>query len=323
MAQTEVYAGIDIGGTNIKFGLCDYDGKVLHREHRPTMADKGATPLLHLVTNIAEQLLLYAAEEDYIVRKLGIGTPGAVDYNSGKIVGPCPNIGGWQGMELGTALRERLNIPVWVDNDVNAVALAEAKFGAAVGAQSVLFATVGTGVGGALLLDGQLWRGASYSAGELGHIPINFEGPKCRCGGHGCLEAYCASYAIIGRLKDKMSGGLTPKFKKVLDGNLDNLTIRKFFTAVHRGDELAREVMLQTALYLGIGLAGVVNLFNPETVVIGGGVADGGGGFVEAVADVVREKAFESAVKDLRVVKATLGNDAGFIGAGLLGLDQE
>ncbi len=323
MSDKPVYAGIDIGATNVKFGLVDHDGRVLHREQRPTLAHKGATPLMHLVSNIGERLLLQAAEEDYEVKWLGVGTPGAVDFSSGQVIGPCPNIDGWKGMEIGANLRERLNLPVWVDNDANAMALAETRFGAATGAPSVVCVTVGTGVGGGIVLDGKVYRGANYSAGELGHVPINFEGRKCRCGSVGCLEAYCSSSAITGRVKELIQKGLTPAFEEVLEGAVENLTIKKLFQAEKMDDPVARQVLDETAVYLGIGLAGIVNLLNPHTVVIGGGIMEGGGGLLSAISSEIKKRAFGSAVEKLSVVKAALGNDAGFIGAGLLGEEKQ
>ncbi|MCK4460922.1 MAG: ROK family protein [candidate division Zixibacteria bacterium] len=318
-AEKTVYAGIDIGGTNIKFGLVDSDGHVVYRRQRPTMAQKGPTPLMHLVTNIAESLLLYAAEEDHHINWLGVGTPGAVDFRTGVVIGPCPNIKGWQGMDIGPRLKERLNMPVYVDNDANLVALAEARLGAAVGAKSVVCVTVGTGIGGGIVLDGALWRGASYSAAELGHISICYDGPQCGCGRQGCIEAYCSSSAILRRARSKLKANPSPTFESILEGNLENMTIKKLFAALKKGDSVAKETLNETAFYLGTGLAGVVNLLNPDTVVIGGGVADGGGGFHEMVGAEIKKRAFDSAVENLKVVKATLGNDAGFIGAGLLG----
>lgn len=318
-ADTKVYAGIDIGGTNIKYGLFDSRGAVIYREQRPTMAEKGPKPLMHLVTNIAERLLLYAAEENHQLGWLGIGSPGAVDFRTGTVIGPCPNIDGWRGTEIGPILKQHLNMPVFVDNDANCVALAETRLGAARGASSVVCVTVGTGIGGGLILNGALWRGATYSGAELGHISICHDGPVCSCGRQGCIEAYCSSAAILQRLRVSLKANPSPIFDEILEGSIENLTIRKLFAALKKGDDAAREALDETARYLGVGLAGVVNLLNPETIVIGGGVADGGGGFHEAVAAEIRKRAFDSAVKELSVVKATLGNDAGFIGAGLLG----
>lgn len=318
MSEETVYAGIDIGGTNIKYGLVDGKGKVLFKEQRPTMVEKGADPLMHLVTNIAERLLYHAAEEDYSVRCLGVGTPGAVD-RSGKVISLSPNINGWQGMEIGRILRERLNLPVVVENDVNSMALAESRFGAAVGNKSVVCVAVGTGVGGGIIMDGKLWRGSNFTAGEIGHITLNSNGPQCRCGSKGCIEVYCASHAILTRTKLRIANRLSDVFNDALEGDIENLTIKRLFIAAKKGDPDALAVIAETAEYLGAGLAGAVNLLNPEAVIIGGGIADGGAGFVEAVAAEIRKRAFGSATENLRVARATLGNDAGFIGAGILG----
>ncbi len=318
MSEETVYAGIDIGGTNIKYGLVDGKGKVLFKEQRPTMVEKGAEPLMHLVTNIAERLLYHAAEEDYPVKCLGVGTPGAVD-RSGKVISLSPNINGWQGMEIGRILRERLNLPVVVENDVNSMALAESRFGAAAGYKSVVCVAVGTGVGGGIIMDGKLWRGSNFTAGEIGHITLNSNGPQCRCGSKGCIEVYCASQAILTRTKLRIANHLSDVFNDALEGDIENLTIKRLFIAAKKGDPDALAVIAETAEYLGAGLAGAVNLLNPEAVIIGGGVADGGAGFVEAVAAEIRKRAFGSATENLRVARATLGNDAGFIGAGILG----
>jgi glucokinase len=319
MSQKPAFAGIDIGATNIKYGLVDPEGKIIFREQRPTVSDKGADALMHLVTNIAERLLLFAAEDEFDVRWLGVGTPGAVDIRSGKVIGPSPNIAGWQGMEIGRILNDRLNLPVWVDNDVNVMALAEARFGAAIGFNSVVCVAVGTGVGGGIILDGRLWRGAGYAAGELGHMSINFDGPPCHGEMTGCIEHYCCSASILRRARSRLEGSMTPIFEEVLQGSLDNLSIKRLFGAARKGDEVASQVIAETADYLAIGLAGVVNLLNPEIVIIGGGVADGGAGFVESVSAGIRRRAFDSATRELRVSRATLGNDAGFIGAAILG----
>jgi len=319
MTEQLIYAGIDIGGTNVKFGLFNGSGKVLFKEQRPTMAEKGPTPLLHMITNIAERLLYFAAEEGYAVKWVGVGSPGAVDHKTGKVIGPCPNIEGWQGTEIGVTMRDRLNMPVFVDNEVNAMALAEARFGAAIGASSVVCATVGTGVGGGVIIDGRVVHGFSSSAGELGHMTIDVDGPRCACGNYGCIESFCSTRAIVARTKSRLNNGLTEIFSEVLEGSIENLTIKKLFTAAKKGDSVALSVVSDTARYLGAGLAGVVNLLNPQVVVIGGGVADGGAGFIETVAEEIKRRAFSSAVEKLTVTKAALGNDAGFMGAGLLG----
>lgn len=318
--QSDIYAGIDIGGTNIKYGIFNGAGEILFKDKKPTPSQNGRTQMLHLLKNIGEILLYFAAEENLNIASLGVGSPGAVNHLIGKVIGPCPNIDDWTGTEIGTHLSEYLNIPVHVDNDVNAMALAEIVLGAGKGSHSVVCTTVGTGIGGSFVYHNHVYHGHNFTAGELGHMTINFNGPECACGNRGCLEAYCSSKYIIQSTKDLLGNEMTPAFKEVLEGDINNLTIKKLFAAAMKNDEIALKVISDTANYLGTGLAGIVNLLNPETVIIGGGITDGGAGFVEKVTTVVKEKAFSSAIEKLKIVKASLGNQAGFIGAGLLGI---
>lgn len=318
--RSDIFAGIDIGGTNIKYGIFNGAGEILFKDKKPTPSQNGRTQMLHLLKNIGEILLYFAAEENLNISSLGVGSPGAVNHLTGKVIGPCPNIDDWTGTEIGTNLAEYLNIPVHVDNDVNAMALGEIIMGAGKGSHSVVCTTVGTGIGGSFVYRNHVYHGHNFTAGELGHMTINFNGPECACGNRGCLEAYCSSKYILGSVKSKLKGELTPIFKEVLEGDIENLTIKKLFSAAMKNDEIALEVISETAFYLGTGLAGIVNLLNPETVIIGGGITDGGAGFVEKVSTVVKEKAFSSAIEKLKIEKAHLGNQAGFIGAGLLGI---
>jgi len=319
MSNLEYYAGIDIGGTSIKYGLADSEGKVLYRDQKPALVEKGAKPLLHLVTNIAENLLFRAAEEDIPVNYLGVGSPGTIDSQQGVVIGACPNIPDWVGVEIAPHLKNHLNMPVYVDNDVNAMALAELKYGAARRFSSVVCLTVGTGIGGAVIINKQLWRGSNFSAGEIGHIVINTNGEKCRCENRGCLEAYCSSAAMLKRLKEKAKKGMSDILNESLSGDIENLNIKKLFSAAKKGDEMALEVVEETAKILGAGLSGVVNLINPQAMIFGGGIIDGGAGFIETVGAEIRTRAFPSATENLKILKAELGNDAGFVGAGLLG----
>lgn len=321
MSEREALAGIDIGGTTIKFGLVDRRGKVLYKDQKPTVTGRGAEPLLHLVSNIAESLLFHAAEEEFRVPWLGVGTPGAVESKTGKIIGPSPNISGWEGTELGGTLKKRINMPVYVDNDVNVMALAEARFGAAMNYRTAVCVALGTGVGGGIVVEGRVLHGASGGAGEIGHLVIDPNGPPCRCGNRGCVEAFCSSAAIIARATTLLGKELTPVFQEVLEGKIENLSIRKLFAAYKAEDPIAKRAVLETAEYLGMGLANVVTLLNPEVIVLGGGIAEGGG-MIEELTAVIRKRALRPAGEVVRVTKATLGNDAGFIGASLLGDGQ-
>ena len=170
-----------------------------------------------------------------------------------------------------------------------------------------------------MIIDSKIYRGADSSAGEIGHMSINYDGPVCKCGNNGCLETYVASHVILNRVKALLSKTMTPIFKDILEGEINNLTIKQLFSAYKKEDEAACYVLDDVAKYVGTGLAGVVNLLNPEVVVVGGGIADGGGGFLEDVSKEVNKRAFTSATENLSIIRAALGNDAGFIGAGLLG----
>jgi glucokinase len=319
MTENRKMAGIDIGGTSIKFGIFDSNGEVLFQSSRPTEAIKGANPLMHKITNIAEQLLLHASEEDIEIKNIGVGSPGGIDTDSGIVVSICPNIPNWKGVDIKKPLQEHLNIPVFVDNDANCMALAEMTFGAAIGYGSAVCLTVGTGIGGALIMDGKIYRGKTFTAGELGHMPIDQNGEECSCGNVGCLETLCSSKAIFANAKRISHKQLTPKFKELLENESDGLTIKKIFSAYEERDENAVELIENAAYSLAVGLSGVVNMFNPQAVIIGGGVTQGSEKFVELVEDDLKKLAFDSAVEKLVVSKAKLGNNAGFIGAGLLG----
>jgi len=319
MQNIQHYAGIDIGATNIKYGLVNGTGEIIYRGQKPALVEKGSKPLLHLITNIAENLLLRAAEEDVKISWLGVGSPGVVDNLAGVVKGRCPNIPGWEGTELGPYLKEHLNMDVYVDNDANAMALGELRFGAGRRFNSALCITVGTGIGGGVIINRKLWRGETFSAGEIGHIVIDYNGPQCRCGNWGCLEAFCSSSAMIARIKKHFKDGVSDLFSEVIDGDEKKLTIKKIFTAGKKGDESALKVIEETATILGAGLSGAINLLNPEALILGGGIVEGGAGFIEAVGAEIRRRAYPSATEKLRILKAELGNDAGFIGAGLLG----
>jgi len=319
MAHLNYYAGIDIGGSNVKYGLVDSTGNIIYRGQKPALVEKGPKPLLHMITNIGEDLLLRAAEDDLTINWLGVGSPGPIDNQQGVVRGTSPNIPDWKGTALGPHLKEHLNLPVYVDNDANTMALAELRFGAGQRFETILCVTVGTGIGGAIIINKELWRGSSFSAGELGHMVIQYEGRKCPCGNRGCLEIYCRAGAMIERAGQKYTANPSEIMRNIIDDDIKQLSIKKIFAAARKNDTLALETIEETARILGAGLSGAVNLLNPEAVILGGGVIEGGAGFIEIVAEEIRARAFASATEDLRIIKAELGNDAGFIGAGLLG----
>jgi glucokinase len=317
----KAYAGIDLGGTNIKYGLCKPDGKTIIFRTIPAMVDEGPRKLLMRIRECADELLEYAAEKSLKISHLGIGTPGVVDVTTGKIAGMSPNIPDWVGYNPKTYLEREIGIQIFVDNDANVMALAEFVFGAARGYQNAISATVGTGIGGGIVIDGKLYRGSIGGAGEFGHITIVKDGRQCNCGRRGCLEAYAAAPHLL-EMATKMAADsdadsvLVPILKETR-----RLTVKDIFDAFRmHSDPIAEQVIQSSAKYLACGLASVSAVLAPQIVVIGGGVADAGGAaYVKLVRNALRERALQPLSSKIRVVRARLGNRAGFIGAAILG----
>jgi glucokinase len=316
----QLFAGIDIGATNVKFGLVDADGDIAFRDQTSTPQEDSAEKLFDKIVLCGERLLVEADELEGEVRRIGVGSPGAVDMVTGTILGPCPNIPFWVGFHLRNRLEERLNLPIFVDNDANCAAVAEHRFGAGKGYKNVICLTIGTGIGGGLILNGRLYRGTDFSAGEIGHMVIPDSGEQA--GKTHILESIVSAPAIVARVRERLADQVTPVFQSLTRNDQDNLTIRKVFTAIRKGDRMAPEVLQEKARILGIALASLVNVLDPEIIVLGGGVVEGGAAFVDIVRDTIMAAALPVATKSLKVTPARLGNAAGFIGAALLGSDE-
>jgi glucokinase len=315
----KVYAGIDIGATNIKYGLVSESGEPVYRNQTPTPQEPFAEKLFEKVLYAGEQLLIEADEQNLAVEYIGVGSPGSVNIKTGIIQGTCPNLPFWVGFHLRDRLSEQLNLPIMVDNDANCAALAEYRFGAGKGYRNIICLTIGTGIGGGLIIDGALYRGADYSAGEVGHMLVRtLEDSEAV---H--LEKVVSAPAIIEELQQQLSVEMTPQFEAVIGNDLSQLTIRRMFAAMKKGDRVAPVVVREKAEILGIVLAGLANVINPELIILGGGVAEGGTIFVDIVRDTVVARALPVVSESLAVASALLGNSAGFIGAAILGCDEE
>ncbi len=318
---TQVYAGIDIGATNIKYGLVSPAGETLYRNQTPTPQEPFAEKLFEKVRYAGEQLLIEADEQNVSVEYIGVGSPGSVNVKTGVIQGTCPNLPFWVGFHLRERLSEQLNLPIMVDNDANCATLAEYRFGAGKGYRNIICLTIGTGIGGGLIIDGALYRGTDYSAGEVGHMLVQNSREEGGRAVH--LEKVVSAPAIIDELHRRLSAEMTPQFEAVIGHDLSQLTIRRMFAAMKKGDRVAPEVVREKAKILGIALAGLANVINPELIILGGGVAEGGTIFVDIVKETVLERALPVVSESLAVAPALLGNSAGFIGAAILGCDWE
>ncbi len=312
----KAYAGIDLGGTDIKYGLADSSGGIIVYRSKPARVSKGHDILLENLKECARELLLYARENKLRVPYLGVGSPGTVDSDKGTILGLSPNIPDWKGTKLAAHLSKHLKLPVYVGNDANLMALAEVMFGGARGYKNVFCTTIGTGIGGAVIVDGKLVTGKSYSAGEFGHIPIIKDGRQCKCGQKGCLEPYASLSGLL-RSARTLAGKAKKKsaFAKLIQEK-KSLTVKDIFYYYKANDSVAVKAVETQADYMASGLAAVVNLLNPEVVVIGGGIADAGGaGYIGLIKRLLKARVLPNAAVDLKVVRAKLGNKAGFIGA--------
>lgn len=310
--------GVDIGGTNTRVGLVPaMGGKPVALTLRSTPAlggqDAVVGELAALVEEVIETGLGAVSDLDGAVLGLGIGTPGPLDLERG-IVLDAFNLG-WRNLPLRDALGEAVGLPAVLDNDANCATWGEYWQGAGRGARSLVGVTLGTGIGGGVILEGKLVHGASASAGELGHMSIDFHGRRCKCGNYGCLEAYASGPNIAARAREGLEAGAESVLLSLVEGDLDRLTAATVFEAILEGDAYAGEVMLETAKILGAGVANIVNVLNPHVVVIVGGVTKAGHYLFNPLRAEVRRRAFKTAERACKIVPGELPQTAGVIGA--------
>lgn len=308
--------GIDVGGTNVKIALVDDSGKIIYSNSVPTRAEMGYE---YTVNNI-KQAIYDLMKETKLTAKdiegIGFGFPGQVDYKSG-IVRLAPNIPGWVEVPIAKMIEDEFHIPTRVDNDVRCAALGELKYGAGKGCENLICITVGTGIGSGLIVNGKLVRGASNAAGEIGHIKLQIhDGPICGCGDTGCMEAFASGPAIVAMAEEYILGGKSTKYREMANGG--DITPFIVSEAAKAGDPVAKRIFARIGEYIGIGMASVVNLLNPEKIIIGGGVADAGDILLEPLKEALKKRAMKIAGETVEVVPAQLGNTAGVIGASLL-----
>lgn len=306
---------IDLGGTKIGGAIVRDDGTVVAEMACPTEAGKGGDWVLNRLKDLALEVLERSSLHPQDLIGVGLGTPGIVDAERGILLSEAVNIPGWKGRSLKAELEKVLGIPAFIDNDANTAALGELRFGAGKGVRHMVYVTVGTGVGGAIIVDGKVHRGASFSAGEVGHLPIVPDGPPCGCGGQGCLEGFISGPAIARRAREFLGRGVPLSLREI---SPDQITAERVAQAAKEGDALARFLLAEAGRFLGIALAGIVNLFNPERIVIGGGVAQAGEIFFAPIRWELRRRALPSAAETLQVLPATLGTRAGLLGAAAL-----
>lgn len=307
--------GIDVGGTNVKLALVSRQGKIIYSNSIPTHAEMGYEYTVNNIKQAIWDLLKETGSKPEDIEGIGFGFPGQVDYKSG-IVRLAPNIPGWVDVPIGEIIEKEFNIPTRVDNDVRCAALGELNFGAGKGCENLICITVGTGIGSGLIVNGKLVRGASNAAGEIGHIKLQMNGgPICGCGDTGCMEAFASGPAIVAMAEDYIRGGKSTKYRELANPEITPYIV---YEAAKAGDAVARRIFTIMGEYIGIGLASVVNLLNPEKIIIGGGVAAAGDFLLTPIKETIKERAMKIAGETVAVVPAELGNTAGVIGASML-----
>ncbi len=310
--------GVDLGGTSINVGIVPFDGsRVLAMRSSPTGADKGPKHVVDRIITMIREAMRDAAKEASIPDDgfigIGLGSPGPLDRATGTVI-ETPNLG-WRNFPLRDLVSNAIGLPGELDNDANCATLGEWWAGAAQGIDHVIGVTLGTGIGGGIVFGGRIFHGVSDAAGEIGHMSIDSTGRKCKCGNYGCLEAYASGPAIAARAVEGLLSGEDSLLLSLVDGDISRITAETVYEGIVAGDTFAKEVMRDTAKFLGAGIANLINLLNPEIVVISGGVTRAGDQLLEPLRNEVRRRAFRPAFESCQIVTSELGNRAGVIGA--------
>jgi glucokinase len=309
-------AGVDLGGTKIHTVIATEAGEVLGEDRRPTEAMRGGPgDVIDRIVASVHQALGQAGVSPEESAGLGISTPGPCDPRRG-IVTDAPNLPGWHNIPLARLLSDALGAPTVLENDANAAAYGELRFGAGRGCRHLVYVTLGTGIGGGIIIDGKIYEGASGAAGEVGHMIVKEDGPPCNCGNRGCVEALSSGPAIERDARAEMEAGRSPMLARLTDGA--PLTAELVYQAARRGDEASREVIQRAGHYLGLGLIGLLHCFNPEALILGGGLTNMGDVYLEPAIALARKGAFAQVAEDVTIVTAKLGERAGALGAAAL-----
>lgn len=312
----------DLGGTKLVTGLVSRDGTILDKHRQETVAAGGPQSVMNRlfrgIDTILETNRLLLSE----ILAVSIGFAGIIDMENGIVTG-APHLPEWEGIPLKQIIEKRYGVPAFILNDADAAALGEYRYGAGKGLKNIVMLTIGTGIGGGIIHEGKLFTGSSGSAAEMGHMIIRDDGPECSCGRRGCLESLISGTAIAAEAKKALEAGTKSAVLEMAGGRPEDVTSEKVFLAAREGDSLACRIINEAIRCLGVGVLNIVTIFNPEMVIIGGSMAQMGDTLLEPVRTMVKEKAFRIMVKDLEIVTANLGNDAGLVGAAAYAYDQE
>jgi glucokinase len=312
-----VYIGIDVGGTGVKIGVVDENGKICQQGSIPTVISD--TPDKQ-ISDMARYALEVLEKSDYTlddVASVGVGVPGIADKKTGEVIF-CTNLG-WHHVPFRQIFQRTLNKPVYIDNDATVAGLAEAVAGVSANADSSVFITLGTGVGGGIVLHGKVWSGFHGTGSEIGHMIIRMDGEPCTCGNRGCMERYCSATAIIRMAREMLPQYPDSVIMESCEGDMNKINARMVVDAARVGDAVGESVFRRYVCYLSQGIANICNVLDPEVIVLGGGVSKSGAFLLDAVRKEVPKYCLFKDLEYARIELAELGADAGLIGAAMLG----
>jgi len=311
--------GVDLGGTNIVSAIVNYQGKMVSRLKVPTLAERGKEATIKKIIETIQENIIQSAIAFNDIIGIGIGAPGPLDIKRG-VINFAPNLPGWRDVPLKKILEDEFNMKVVLENDANAAAWGERCFGAGQGVNNLVCFTLGTGIGGGIIIGGKIYHGSNYGAAELGHMTVNKDGPRCNCGNYGCLEAYSSATGIKNRIKSRIKEGIKSDFLNFNsdDELLDSIRLKSIFETARKGDKLTKDIVEEAISYLGIAIANITNILNPAMVVLVGGITNEGDKLLIPLKEEVKKRAFYSNYKSLKIVIGELGGNAGVLGAAAL-----
>ena len=311
---------IDLGGTKIITAIFN-NGQLIAKERCLTLADEGPPSVINRLLSSIDYILSLKNIDPSQLDSISLAVAGAIDSERG-LVTSSPHLPGWHDVPLRDIVKEKYRVNTFLLNDASAAALGEHRFGVGRGVANLVLLTVGTGIGGGIIINGRLYDGSCGSAGEIGHMTIDVNGQSCKCGNIGCLETLASGTAMAEEARRRIAHGESSSLVELVGGKIEDITAEKIGVAARSGDSLALDVIARAGAYLGVGMVNLVNIFNPEMIVVGGAVADLGDLLLDPARQVVKERAFRLSAQSVRIVPAQLGGEAGVYGAAAFALEQ-
>ena len=316
-----VVLGVDLGGSKILTAVVNSQGKILSSDYRKTPASEGVEVVVQDILNSADHALEQVGISRTRLYAIGVGAPGISNPETGTIF-TSPHLPEWHNVSLRGIIEGRSGKNTFLINDANAAAVGELYFGAGRGARNFIYITISTGIGGGIVINGGLYTGAIGTAGEVGHVTIDDNGPCCNCGSKGCWETLASGSALAREAKHQIQKGVPTSILDYTGGDVQKVTAEIIQTAAEHGDTLAKELIARTSYYLGIGLANLINIFNPELIVIGGGLSNMGDMLLSPAFKVAGDRAYKEACSTVRFALAELGVNSGVVGAAAFALSE-